>query len=80
MKGPRETAIGPAGAWEREAERIFCAYPRWKLGKKMPGPGWLARRTFWDGATISIEASDLIILEARLKDQREQERQARAAV
>ena len=33
---------------------------------------------FWDGATISVEVPDLIILETRLRDEHEQERRARA--
>ena len=64
--------------WAAEAERIAFIYARWKIGKRVAGPGWVAWCTFWDGATISIEAPDLVILETRLRDHREQERRARA--
>ena len=76
-------SLGDEGAvgrdWAREPDRIACTYPKWRIGKRKTGPGWIARRTFWDGATISVEAPDLIILETRLRDEYEQERRARAA-
>ncbi len=57
--------------WAREPERIAWIYPNWKLGKKTTGPG-LDRGRTWAGATITIEALDLITPETRLQDQQEQ--------
>ncbi len=85
MSGPRSAASSTGTAAARkldladELDRITFIYScmGWVIGKNLTKPGYLARHTGWDGATITIEAPDLIILETRLRDQQEQERERR---
>ena len=76
------TGIG-AGAkdrdWDAELDRITFTYRcrGWAIAKNLTRPGYIAQRTGWDSATITIEAPDMITLETRLRDQADQDRQHR---
>jgi hypothetical protein len=78
MSSPKPQPTAAAGQHQAdELDRIKFTYGVWAIRRHPARPGYLARRPYWDGAIITIEAPDLIILETRLHDDREQERQHR---
>jgi len=86
--GPRarpeqpSTGIGTGAKdrdWDAELDRITFTYRcvGWAIAKNLTRPGYIAQRTGWDGATVTIGAPDMITLETRLRNQADQDREHR---
>jgi len=76
---PGTTPAAKDRDWDAELDRITFTYRcmGWAIAKNLTRPGYVAQRTGWDSATITIEAPDIITLETRLRDQADQDREHR---